>query len=81
MTVELSDYAQKFVDEKVSSGACSSATEAIDEAIRDLEARREREETIRAVKQGVADFEAGRIHTVDEAREITRRENPYLNEN
>lgn len=78
MTIDLSDNAQGILDRELASGDYGSASEVVEVALRDLAAKREREATIQAVREGVADAEAGRVYSVEEAMEIVRRENPYL---
>ena len=78
MTLDLSRGAQNLLDRELSTGAYASASEVVEVALRDLAAKRDREETMQAIRDGVADAEAGRMYSVEEAFEIIRRENPYL---
>ena len=78
MTLDLSKGAQSILDRELSTGDYMSVSEVVEIALRDLAAKREREETMQAIREGVADAEAGRMYSVEKAFEIIRRENPYL---
>ena len=60
---------ERLMDELMATGSYSSENDVLEEALRSLSEKREREETIRAVREGVADAEAGRVSSVDEVFE------------
>ncbi|MCH8828423.1 MAG: type II toxin-antitoxin system ParD family antitoxin [Planctomycetes bacterium] len=78
MTIDLSESAQNILDRELSTGAYASATEVLDVALRDLAAKREREETIQAIREGVAAAEAGDTYSVEEVFDELYEEFPNL---
>ena len=80
MTLDLSKGAQSILDRELSTGDYMSASEVVEIALRDRAAKREREETIQAIREGVADAEAGRMCSVEETFRRIEERNPYLKE-
>ena len=80
MTLDLSKGAQSILDRELSTGVYMSASDVVEIALRDLAAKREREETMQAIREGVADAEAGRMYTVEETFRRIEERNPYLKE-
>jgi putative addiction module CopG family antidote len=66
MTINPSPIVERLLHHQLARGGFSSENEVLEEALRTLAEKQEREETIRAVREGVADAEAGRVSTVDE---------------
>ncbi|GAB4157588.1 MAG: hypothetical protein Tsb009_34690 [Planctomycetaceae bacterium] len=80
MMLDLSENAKELVNKELETGAYSSASEVVEVALRNLAAKRKQEETIQAIREGVADAEAGRVHSVEEAFHQIEESNPYLRE-
>ena len=64
MTISLTPELDQVLKEKLASGRYASVEEVLTAAFRALD---EEEETIAAVLEGNADFEAGRYRTLEEA--------------
>lgn len=66
MMIELGKSAKRLLDDALATGAYGSAPEVIEAALRGLAAERERQETIRAVREAVAAAEAGQTRSVED---------------
>lgn len=75
MTVDLSPKAQELLALQLARGQYESATEVVETALQVLV---ERDETIRAVREGLADLEAGRAYDAQEAFDEIRSKHPSL---
>ena len=74
MTIIPTPAVERLMDELMATGSYASENDVLEEALRTLSEKREREETIQAVREGVADAEAGRVCSVEEAfRRIDER--------
>lgn len=78
MTLELSERAQLILDREFATGAYTSTSEVVEAALRNLASKREREETIQAIREGVADADAGRTASAEEVFEQIYRKHPNL---
>lgn len=74
LSITLPTDLARTIREKVGSGAYSTQDEFICEAVQAwLEHEQRLEELDRAIEQGIADAEAGRVQDIDSAREELRR--------
>lgn len=66
-----------FVDQQLSDGGANlTLDEALDRWVRENESEEEREDTFEAIRQGLADVEAGRVMPAREAiAELRRKHN------
>jgi antitoxin ParD1/3/4 len=78
MITELSAEAQAFLRRQVEAGKYASEVEVVEESLRVLAERDEYEATVAAVREGVADAEAGRVHTVKEVFDELYEKYPSL---
>ena len=72
MNVSLTHELEAWIETRVSSGLYRSSSEVVREALRVLREREElkelqRESLRQRILEGVADYEAGRTHTADDA--------------
>ena len=68
MSVTLSGQSLKFVNEQVDSGRFDSASDVVQEGLRMLEAHQRHMDWLREqIAIGVAEFEAGNVHEVNDA--------------
>ena len=75
MTLHLPDRWEAFVESQVQSGRFATGEEVMGEALRLLEARCKVEvDTIEAIRQGLADVDAGRTQPLAEAFDEIRRD-------
>lgn len=76
MKVTLSADAERWVQERLDSGEYESSAEVVDEALRVLRGREEKNlETLRGlVREGLEDVEAGRTMPLDEAFAEAKRQ-------
>lgn len=73
-SVDLGAYLEAFVATLVKSGRYNSKSEVLREGIRLVEEREKRLAALdAAIARGLADVEAGRMHSVDEVRDEMRR--------
>ena len=72
MAIEMSPDLEEFVEREVSSGHFDSRSSVIAHALRLMQ--RDREEAINGIKAGLADEQAGRTQSLDEAFSDLRRE-------
>lgn len=77
MTIELSERAQRMLNERLATGKYSSPMDVIERALKTLE---NHEDTIRAIEEGIADMEAGRTYTAEEVFRRLEEKYPYLRE-
>jgi antitoxin ParD1/3/4 len=69
MNIVLSPPLEQFVKQQIDHGAFRSPTEVVEEALRQMQADQAELTEIRAkIERGLADIEAGRTFTPDEAR-------------
>lgn len=78
MTVTLTDELERFVRKEVNEGAFASNSEYIRELVRERYRRKiEREDRLKsldaALQRGLADAEAGRVKSVDDAFRSVRQ--------
>ena len=78
MTITPTPTVERLMDELMATGSYSSENDVLEEALRMLSEKREREETVQAVREGVADAEAGRVSSVDEVFERIYQKHPKL---
>jgi antitoxin ParD1/3/4 len=78
MIVELSTEAQAFLRRQIERGKYATEAEVVEEGLRALAERDEYEATVAAVRQGVADAEAGRVYTVKEVFDRLYEKYPSL---
>jgi len=81
MTIIPSPAVQRLLEQQMARGQYASENEVLQEALQTLREKQEREETIRAVREGVAAAEAGETLSVEEAREELHRQFPNLRAN
>lgn len=77
MQVVLSPKVTELLNEQVQSGQYESPMAVLEEALRALKERDDREywETVEGIRRGLADAEAGRVQPLTEAfQEIRRRD-------
>lgn len=72
MTITPTPVVEKLIRQQMERGTYSSENAVLEDALRTLTERQEREATIRAVREGVAAAEAGETLSVNEAREEYR---------
>lgn len=78
MTITPSPTVERLLHHQLSRGGYTSENEVLEEALRTLAEKQEREETIAAIREGVADAEAGRVSTVDEVFDRIYEKHPNL---
>lgn len=75
MSVDLGERLESFVKEMVESGRYNSKSEVLREGLRMVQDREARLKAFdAAIDRGLADADAGRVHTIEEAR-IALKEN------
>lgn len=71
MNVSLTPELERFVKEQVDAGRYQTASEVVREGLRMLLERKEAIASLnRKIERGLADADAGRLHSPDEARAI-----------
>jgi putative addiction module CopG family antidote len=64
MNISITPELDRWIQEKLATGAYRSEEEVLQAALRALDAQ---EQTLASIAEGYADFEAGRIRSFDEA--------------
>jgi putative addiction module CopG family antidote len=72
MPIEIPSEFRPFVDQELKTGLYRSDQEVVNKALEML--RREREEALAGIREGLADAEAGRVQSLDGAFEDLRVE-------
>ncbi len=73
MNVQLPEKLDAFVKEQVRNGRFASEQDVMAEALRALQARINEAESIEAIRQGIADIDAGRTVPLEEFKDEVRR--------
>ena len=74
MNLDLPENLDAFVKAQVRGGRFASEQDVMAEAVRTLKSRLDQADTIEAIRQGIADVDAGRIQPWDEALAEIRRD-------
>ncbi|MBI1904058.1 MAG: type II toxin-antitoxin system ParD family antitoxin [Planctomycetia bacterium] len=72
MPIEIPSEFRPFVDQELQTGLYRSDQDVVNKALEML--RREREEALAGIREGLADVEAGRVQSLDDAFEDLRVE-------
>jgi putative addiction module CopG family antidote len=78
MTITPTPTVERLLHQQLSRGGYTSENEVLEEALRTLAEKQEREATIRAVREGVAAAEAGEVSSVEEVFDRIDAEFPSL---
>jgi len=73
MTVELPENLDSFVKAQVRSGRFASEQEVMAEAVRALKSRLEQVDAVEAIRQGIADVDAGHTVSLEDFEDEVRR--------
>ncbi len=77
MNLDLPENLDAFVKAQVRSGRFASEQDVMAEAVRTLKSRLDQADTVEAIRQGIADIDAGHTISLEEFREEVRRTHGY----
>ena len=80
MSINLSPSAEKLLNEQMARGSFSSPSDLVEQALRFYGFHLTDDEALAALKESVAEMEAGKTVTVEEAFQQIEERNSYLRE-
>lgn len=78
MTIHASAAVEELLQQQMATGKYTSENQVLEEALRLLNKQSQHDETLQAIREGIADADAGRVMSIDEAFESVRQSHPYL---